>query len=373
MLQQLKQSKILFWTVELLAVALLILVITQLSFILEPIGKFIGAVFVPLIVSGFLYYLLNPVVEALQKIPVGKRHHVNRPVAIAIVMILLLALIVAAVLSLVPALAEQVGKLVKNAPALVETMQQWVKHMSQVSWVKEIGVKVDFAKIQTQIENFGETFISGTANSLSTLIGTVTSVTITAITVPVMTIYMLNDGQKLVPFLQKIFPDRSRGRVAEILGRLNGTIAQYISGQAIEMIFVGVFTTIGYFIIGQNYALLLGVFAGLTNLIPYVGPYIGLVPALFVAFTQSPMQAVWVIVVVLIVQQVDSNLIYPRIMGASLNIHPLTIIVLLLAAGNIAGIPGMILAVPFYAVVRTIVVYAWQLWQIEKPTVTEDN
>ena len=117
--------------------------------------------------------------------------------------------------------------------------------------------------------------------------------------------------------------------MAEILGRLNKTIAQYISGQAIEMIFVGVATTIGYFIIGQNYALLLGIFAGLTNLIPYVGPYIGLVPAIFVAFTQDVWQVVWVVVVVLIVQQIDSNLIYPRIMGASLNIHPLTIIILL--------------------------------------------
>ncbi|MGZ9843443.1 AI-2E family transporter [Weissella confusa] len=370
MLQQLRQSRLLYWTVELLAAALLILVVTQLSFILEPIGKFIGAVFVPLIVSGFFYYLLNPIVGLLQKIHVGK-FRLNRVASIAIVMVLLIALIVAAFMALVPALATQLGMLVDNAPGLIKTSQSWIAQLSETDWVKDIGVNANLQDLQAQVQKYGETLISGTASSLSTLIGTITSVTITAVTVPVMTIYMLNDGQKLVPFLQKIFPGRNEGRVAEILGRLNKTIAQYISGQAIEMIFVGVATTIGYFIIGQNYALLLGIFAGLTNLIPYVGPYIGLVPAIFVAFTQDVWQVVWVVVVVLIVQQIDSNLIYPRIMGASLNIHPLTIIILLLAAGNIAGIAGMILAVPFYAVVRTVIVYAWQLWQIEKQQRTE--
>ncbi len=211
------------------------------------------------------------------------------------------------------------------------------------------------------------------ATSLSSVIGKLTNVTVTAITVPVMTIYMLNDGHKLSPFIQKIFPSKQQDRISDVLSRLNRTIAQYISGQAIEMLFVGFFTTIGYFIIGQNYALLLGVFAGVTNIIPYVGPYIGLVPALFVAITDSPLQALWVIVVVLIVQQVDSNLIYPRIMGASLNIHPLTIIVLLLAAGNIAGIAGMILAVPFYAIIRTITVYAWELWQVHRRDDSESD
>lgn len=271
MLQQLRQSRLLYWTVELLAAALLILVVTQLSFILEPIGKFIGAVFVPLIVSGFFYYLLNPIVGLLQKIHVGK-FRLNRVASIAIVMVLLIALIVAAFMALVPALATQLGKLVDNAPGLIKTSQSWIAQLSETDWVKDIGVNANLQDLQAQVQKYGETLISGTASSLSTLIGTITSVTITAVTVPVMTIYMLNDGQKLVPFLQKIFPGRNEGRVAEILGRLNKTIAQYISGQAIEMIFVGVATTIGYFIIGQNYALLLGIFAGLTNLIPYVGP-----------------------------------------------------------------------------------------------------
>ena len=366
MLEHVKRSKTLFWTIELLAIALLVLIVAQLRFILEPIGQFIGAVFVPLIISGFLYYILNPVVGALQKVPLSKTRHVSRGWAITIVMLLLLSILVALLLTLLPALVDQIASLVKNIPVLVDTIQHWANQLSQINFSKEYGIDFNLDKLQQEVQNIGKTVVSGMATSLSAVIAKLTSFTVTAITVPVMTIYMLYDGNKLAPFIQKVFPSKQQARISDILGRLNQTLAQYISGQVLEMIFVGVFTAVGYFMIGQKYALLLGVFAGITNMIPYVGPYIGLVPALFVGLTDSFWQAFWVIVVVLIVQQVDSNLIYPRVMGASLHVHPLTIIVLLLAAGNIAGIAGMILAVPFYAVIRTVIVYAWQLWQIQQ-------
>ena len=366
MLEHVKRSKTLFWTIELLAIALLVLIVAQLRFILEPIGQFIGAVFVPLIISGFLYYILNPVVGALQKVPLSKTRHVSRGWAITIVMLLLLSILVALLLTLLPVLVYQIASLVKNIPVLVDTIQHWANQISQINFSKEYGIDFNLDKLQQEVQNIGKTVVSGMATSLSAVIAKLTSFTVTAITVPVMTIYMLYDGNKLAPFIQKVFPSKQQARISDILGRLNQTLAQYISGQVLEMIFVGVFTAVGYFMIGQKYALLLGVFAGITNMIPYVGPYIGLVPALFVALTDSFWQAFWVIVVVLIVQQVDSNLIYPRVMGASLHVHPLTIIVLLLAAGNIAGIAGMILAVPFYAIIRTVIVYAWQLWQIQQ-------
>ena len=366
MLEHVKRSKTLFWTIELLAIALLVLIVAQLRFILEPIGQFIGAVFVPLIISGFLYYILNPVVGALQKVPLSKTRHVSRGWAITIVMLLLLSILVALLLTLLPVLVDQIASLVKNIPVLVDTIQHWANQISQINFSKEYGIDFNLDKLQQEVQNIGKTVVSGMATSLSAVIAKLTSFTVTAITVPVMTIYMLYDGNKLAPFIQKVFPSKQQARISDILGRLNQTLAQYISGQVLEMIFVGVFTAVGYFMIGQKYALLLGVFAGITNMIPYVGPYIGLVPALFVGLTDSFWQAFWVIVVVLIVQQVDSNLIYPRVMGASLHVHPLTIIVLLLAAGNIAGIAGMILAVPFYAVIRTVIVYAWQLWQIQQ-------
>lgn len=154
---------------------------------------------------------------------------------------------------------------------------------------------------------------------------------------------------------------------------MNKTISTYISSQAIDCMFVGLFTFIGYLIIGQPYALLFGFIAGATNIIPYLGPFIGAAPAVIVALFTSPVQALLVIVVVTIVQQIDSNLLSPYIMGKSLSIHPLTIIIILIVAGNLAGIFGMILGVPLYAVVKTIIVNVNRLIKLRRGQLAIDN
>ncbi len=122
----------------------------------------------------------------------------------------------------------------------------------------------------------------------------------------------------------------------ELLGQLNKTLANYISGQAIECLFVGTFTFLGYMVIGVDYAFLFGVIAGLTNLIPYLGPYLGLAPAFLVTVFNDPVKALLCCVVVLIVQQLDGNIIYPNVIGKSLKIF---------------------LGVPFYAICKTIISY----------------
>ena len=132
----------------------------------------------------------------------------------------------------------------------------------------------------------------------------------------------------------------------------------------IECLFVGTFSAIGYSMTGIPYALLVGLFAGITNIIPYLGPYIGLMPALFLAFSKSLPTVFWVIVVCIVVQQLDGNLVYPNVIGKSLHLHPLTIIIILLVAGNIAGLLGMILGVPLYAVTKVVVKFVYDIAQI---------
>ena len=106
---------------------------------------------------------------------------------------------------------------------------------------------------------------------------------------------------------------------------------------------------------------MIGIFAGITNMIPYIGPYIGLLPALILALSNSVRQTILVIIVCVVVQQIDGNLIYPNVIGKSLDIHPLTIIIILLVAGNLAGLLGMLLAVPVYAVIKVIVIYIYDI------------
>lgn len=129
---------------------------------------------------------------------------------------------------------------------------------------------------------------------------------------------------------------------------------------------------IGYLIIGLDYAFLLALIGVVTNVIPFLGPYIAVTPAIIIALFQDPIMAVYVAIIMLIAQQIEGNLITPNVMGNALSVHPLTVITLILAAGNVAGIWGVILAIPFYAVVKTIVINIYEKRQEIKETATED-
>ena len=197
------------------------------------------------------------------------------------------------------------------------------------------------------------------------MIGAVTIITMTIVTVPFVIFYMLKDGPKLLPNIKRMLPDKQADVIGDLLVKMSDTIAKYISGQVIECLFVGTFSAIGYGLVGIPYALLIGMFAGITNIIPYLGPYIGLVPAIFIALSMSFKEVILVIVVCVVVQQIDGNLVYPNVIGKTLDIHPLTIIMILLAAGNIAGLLGMILAIPLYAVSKVVVTYVYDIIKLQ--------
>ena len=360
-----KQQTILYWSLELLILALLVWVCSKLDFVFRPVIIFISVTFVPLVISLFLYYMLNPVVKLLTKIKLGK-WCLPRSIASLLVVLLLILLVVGAFMALIPSLVNELTQLIKWLPTATKDTQAWIVQLSHHPMLERVDLKGLYNQYSSQVAKYAQALLASLSSSAGTLIGAVTKAVVIAVTVPVMLFYMLKDGNRLVPSVQRFFSQRHGEEVSNLLHQMNATLSAYISGQAIECLFVALATSIGYVIIGQPLAIVLGLIAGVTNMIPYIGPYIGIAPALLVALTVAPEKLLWVIVVVLVVQQVDSNIIYPNIIGKTLNIHPLTIIILLLAAGNIAGIAGMILCIPFYAVVKTMFGYFWSIWQLRQ-------
>ena len=362
------KARLMFWTLELLLLALLIWACTQIQFLFEPIGTFISTLFAPILIAGFLFYLLNPLVNLLMKIKV-KNHHVSRTFAVAIVFLLLIAIIVSALSFLIPNILNQVEQLIQNMPEYIKSFQRFLTKVLQqknlppwiVDLTKDVDINAYTKEIEESLSGFAKNFMMSITSSIGSIIGMVTSVTVTIVTVPFMLFYMLKDGHKLVPTVTGIFSEKQANRIGELLEKMSETISKYISGQAIECLFVGTCTAIGYGIVGVPFALLIGIFAGITNMIPYIGPYIGLLPALILALSNSVRQTILVIIVCVVVQQIDGNLIYPNVIGKSLDIHPLTIIIILLVAGNLAGLLGMLLAVPGYAVIKVIVIYIYDI------------
>ncbi|KWY58791.1 hypothetical protein AS244_14725, partial [Enterococcus faecium] len=358
--EKLRQSKLMFWSLELLIIAALIMISSEINFIFEPIGTFFSTLFAPVLIAGFLYYLLNPIVKLLMKAKI------KRIWAVAIVLLLLVAAIIWILLSVIPSLVQQISSLASNMPDFIKQVESWLKEVAELPLFKEVDINKYFEQLDISYGTIIQQFLSGVSNSLGSIVGTIASATVVIITAPFILFYMLKDGEKLVPNIQQFFPEKRRNQIVELLGQLNKTLANYISGQAIECLFVGTFTFLGYMVIGVDYAFLFGVIAGLTNLIPYLGPYLGLAPAFLVTVFNDPVKALLCCVVVLIVQQLDGNIIYPNVIGKSLKIHPLTIIIVLLVAGNIAGLLGIFLGVPFYAICKTIISYIIKIVKEDK-------
>ena len=135
---------------------------------------------------------------------------------------------------------------------------------------------------------------------------------------------------------------------------LNATVARYISGISIDALIIGALAYIGYSVIGLKYALVFAIFSSLANLIPYVGPSIGLIPMVITYAFTDPQKMVAALIYMLIIQQVDGNILYPRIVGGVMKVHPITIMVLLLLSSNIYGVLGMIVAIPTYSILKEI-------------------
>lgn len=366
MTNKIKNSPIILWTLEILLVVSIVWVCTKLEFIFSPIGIFISAVFMPILIAGVLFYMLNPIVTLLMKIKITKHKHLSRTSAIVIVYLFLIALLVYVISSFLPSLIAQISNLINNLPKIAKEINHYVQVHSRTGVFRKFYASEYVDQLQNYIYNYAEHSLGGLTESLGSIISATASAIVVIVTVPVVLFYMLKDGHKMIPNIAKILPPKRRRRVTRLLRKMSATISHYIAGQMIECLFVGIFTSIGYILIGQKYALLLGCFAGICNIIPYVGPYIGIMPSIFVALSDSVSKLIWVIVVVIIVQQLDGNLVYPNVIGKSLNIHPLTIIIILLAAGNIAGLMGMILAIPLYAVVKVVVQYLYSIWMLEE-------
>ena len=179
---------------------------------------------------------------------------------------------------------------------------------------------------------------------------------------------MLKDGEKLIPFITQIFDKKKADNIRSLLGKIDLALTSFIQGQLIVSICVGILLFIGYIILGLDYSLTLALFAMLMNVIPFLGPFIAVVPALIVGAFDGFTMVIWVAVVTLIAQQFESNFISPNVMGRVLKLHPLTVITVILAAGSIGGFLGILFAVPFYAVLKTIVLHFYQTYQESKAT-----
>ncbi|HIW72618.1 MAG TPA: AI-2E family transporter, partial [Candidatus Levilactobacillus faecigallinarum] len=177
----LSSSRLVFWSLELLIVATLIWVCTQISFLFSPIGVFLSTVFTPLLLSGILFYLLNPIVRLLERVRWG-RFHFNRTAAVALVFVLLIAVIGYGAAWVVPRLVSQVTTLIGNIPDFARSSEGVLRKAANHPWLQDIDFSKYLDQMQTAFGKYAENFVTGLTTGIGSIIGTVTTVTVTAIT-----------------------------------------------------------------------------------------------------------------------------------------------------------------------------------------------
>lgn len=347
-----KWFKALLW---ILTIFLVIWVGTKISFLFQPIKVMLALIFPPLIIAGIFYYFTLGIVDTLQK------RVKKRGLAVLIVLLAFVGILTLIITLIGPILVKQVTEFVTSIPNLVvELRDQTLNLRDQLmdnrfisNWVQHNTELFD--EWTNEATSYIGTLFKSVSASVGTIFGVISSTVLIVVLVPFILVYMLLDGYKFPDSVVKLLPKGYEAETRNILHDMHVTVKHYVNGQVIVSLCVGLMSLIGFFISDIQYALLLALFCTVTNIIPYLGPYIGAVPAVIVGFIDDPIKALYAIITIVIAQQIESNLISPYVQGKTLKVHPLTIIIVLLVAGKIAGIIGVILAVPTYAVSKVVI------------------
>ncbi|GAF12985.1 membrane protein YrrI [Bacillus sp. JCM 19045] len=342
-----------------IVILLIIYLGSLVNFIFRPIAVLFQTLFAPIVIALIIYYLLRPFVNILSK-------KLHRGLSILIVFLVLIGIATGALLYVGPILQNQIMSFFDNVPRYANTVQSFVEDLQEQPAFQNIVEQMDFSfeNISNTITENLEGYLQSAVDSIGSFISAIANFVIVAVIIPFVLFYMLKDGKKAPMMVINQFPAREQEEGNRVLSDLDSALSGYIQGQILVSACVGVLCLIWYLIIGLDYALILALVALFTNVIPFIGPWIGTAPAVVVALFHSPFTALLVIGGVVVIQQIESNVFSPQIMGRQLSVHPLTIIFVLLVASQLAGFVGILLAVPTYAVGKVIVQHTYRLIRI---------
>ena len=355
------KSKLMFWTSEVLLLTIIFFIWRQMGDMITPIVSVVNTILIPFLVGGFLYYITNPLVKFLQE-----KLKINRMIGILITLSLLFGLIALGVIYLLPILINQLRSLINSTQGLYWEIQSFVNQLSKNPLFRNLNIQSTIQQLNLSYVDILQNILNSVTNSLGSVLSAVVNTLMILIMTPIFLVYFLMDGHKLLPMLERTVLKRDKLNISSLLTNLNATVARYISGISIDALIIGALAYIGYSVIGLKYALVFAIFSSLANLIPYVGPSIGLIPMVITYAFTDPQKMVAALIYMLIIQQVDGNILYPRIVGGVMKVHPITIMVLLLLSSNIYGVLGMIVAIPTYSILKEIAKFLANLYDNHK-------
>ncbi|MDZ7834508.1 MAG: AI-2E family transporter [Alkalibacterium sp.] len=289
--------------------ALNIYMITRISFIFEPIAIAFSIIGPPIIFAVIFYYLLTPVVDWLEK----KRF--SRNTAIAFVFSLVILLIIGGMNYIVPIIRRQLASLIEILADLLGHLYRTGRSASEHRSFQRSHDPDKYSSFIETLTNQTSSVLNATVGGIGNVIGTITRVIITLFTMPFVLYYLLKDGKEIPHRLTRFIPVKARPTVNKLMTNINRQVSYYVRGQLIVAIFVGIMFWLGLTLVGLDFALTLGIFAGFLNLIPYLGSFIATIPALIIAVVDSPFMLLKVLIVFGVEQLMEGRVISPSSFG----------------------------------------------------------
>jgi predicted PurR-regulated permease PerM len=335
-----------------IALVLLIIFLLYNTYpVLYPLMWFIAAILLPVLFATLLYYILRPLVDFLDR-------WMPRYLSILATYLILVLLGIGIALFVVPIIQELIDHITQEKievyklqfTRIVEMVKSYIP-LSNFPIIENVFLGY-VPKIQAFVYQLTVNFIT-----------TLASIAISLALTPFVLYYFLRDDELFGRFILRFTPSHLQEEVQKILHDVDSTLSEFITAQLTLALIVSGLLFCGYILIGLPHALELSLIALLFYVVPFLGTFIAIIPALIVGFSISISMAVKVVIVMFGVHFIDSNLLTPRLMSHRLNIHPLTIILLLLAAGTLYGLLGLLLVTPTYAILKVVV---WNIYKISR-------
>jgi len=340
-----------------LLLGLNIFILSKISFLFIPVIDFLSVVMLPVILSGLLFYLLNPLVDLMEK------YKINRVLAISIIFVIIAVLLIIGLAVAIPNLQRQVVIFAQNVPSYLEDADRVINDLVTKRLPDDFRPQLEqvLANFSTQATAWASNISSKAVNWVSALISGTSQVIVALIIMPFMLFYLLRDGKGLRDYITQFLPNKLREPVGKVLSEVNQQLSNYVRGQITVAVIVAIMFIILFKIIGLRYAVTLGITAGFLNLVPYLGSFLAMIPALVLGLIAGPVMLLKVIIVFIVEQTIEGRFVSPLILGSQLNIHPITILFVLLTSGSMFGIWGVLLGIPIYASAKVVIseIFDW--------------
>lgn len=344
--EQLTARKVILYMLGFLLFLSNLFMLSIMPGLLYPLRAIMSIVGPPLVIATIFFYLFNPVITWLQK------RGIARSMGVLILFLAILGIIVISVLYVFPIIQHQVESIIVVLPRYFNELIGIIDPLIQTSDFREMYQQIQNSNIVQTITEQGTNVLNATLSGVGSFVNIITQAVFIIFTVPFILYFLLVSPEKVPNNIIRVVPTRWRQSISSFLTSVHEQLSIYVRGQLMVAFFVGLSFLVGFAIIGLDFYIVLAIIGGVLNLVPYLGSITATLLALIIGFFQAPIMVVYVLIVISLESLVENRIIQPFILGNQLNIHPITILFIMLTAGKMMGVMGLLLGIPIYAILK---------------------